>query len=175
MQEISFVDKQCWSEGPWMQEPDKVSWVDESTGLDCLAKRNNFQGVWCGYVGLPKGHSLFGVEYNAIEDIEVHGDLTFSGLCDEDDKEQGICHLSDNGESVWWFGFDCGHGGDICPGIDAFYKKMKIEKGMNLGSFDIGGLFNFGDENYRDLSYVKAECKRLAAQLKSLGEKTCKV
>lgn len=46
-----------------------------------------------GYVHIPAGHSLRGMDYMEIENIEVHGGLTFS----EDD----------------WLGFDTAHYGDL--------------------------------------------------------------
>ena len=46
--------------GPWDNEPDKIQWVDETTGLDCLMVRN-WWGSWCGYVGVPEGHPLYEV------------------------------------------------------------------------------------------------------------------
>jgi hypothetical protein len=49
--------------GEWDNEPDKIQWLDEDTGLDCLMVRNHF-GSWCGYVGVTEGHPLFGVGYD---------------------------------------------------------------------------------------------------------------
>lgn len=56
-------DKESWGVGPWTDEPDKVSWVDEETGLDCMIVRN-YGGALCGYVGVPETHPLFGVGYS---------------------------------------------------------------------------------------------------------------
>lgn len=57
------LDRSTWGRGLWDHEPDKVQWVDEETGYDCLMVRNNF-GAWCGYVGVPAEHPWFGVEYS---------------------------------------------------------------------------------------------------------------
>jgi hypothetical protein len=160
--EWRFIGKSKWGDGPWLDEPDKVQWQDEVTGLPCLAVRNERSGNWCGYVGVGPGHPLYEKEYMDV-DIGVHGGLTFAGFCDAD-REHGICHLPDKGEldAVYWFGFDCHHGGDMAPGYEArhrdlFRDRPDLERYMNRGV-------------YRTLEYVKAECKKLAAQLQG-GER----
>lgn len=55
--EWRFVDKSTWGPGPWADEPDKVQWQDETTGLPCMVRRGSPEiGVWCGYVGVAEGH-----------------------------------------------------------------------------------------------------------------------
>lgn len=85
-----------------------------------------------------------------VSAIQVHGGLTFAGGCQEGaDPSKHICHLPEEGEpdTVWWFGFDCGHSGDYLPG----YVSLLTHR-------DRG-------EAYRDIPYVKAECADLAKQL----------
>lgn len=98
--EWQSVDKSAWGAGPWQQEPDKVQWVDEATGLDCLLVRGP-HGSWCGYVGVTESHPWFGVDYSGCpqqcsEDwcshrpesrVEVHGGLTFSSFCHEPTRD----------------------------------------------------------------------------------------
>lgn len=76
--------------------------------------------------------------------VDVHGGLTYADKCGD-----RICHEVDPGEddNIWWFGFDCAHGGDLSPGHTMF--------GM-------GG-------KYRDFDYVSEECRKLAAQLAALA------
>lgn len=50
--------------GEWDIEPDKVQWIDDATGLDCLIVRNNTCLNLCGYVGIPKKHPLFSINYS---------------------------------------------------------------------------------------------------------------
>jgi hypothetical protein len=145
-----IVDRSDWLSGPWDAEPDKVQWQDPDTGMPCLAVRNKM-GFWCGYVGVTQGHPFFGAGYDDEKvDVRVHGGLTFSSFCTENDKEHGVCHRPDPGEPdhVWWLGFDCCHAFDLAPGVVAVLKN-------NGASTDV----------YRNLRYVKRECRKLAKQL----------
>ena len=121
----------------------------EAFGLPCYLMRNKSLGHWCGYVQVPKDSRLFGKNYSfysasengiskleqAINDLAVHGGLTYAG-----DRKQDGNH---------WFGFDCGHFGDLC-----------------LYQLD----YNLGDSCaiYRDKEYVIEECKNLAKQIKEI-------
>lgn len=96
-------DRTEWGMGPWIDEPDKIQWVDEATDFDCLAVRNTF-GAWCGYVGVPDTHPFHGVGYSACPDgacenswecghspesrLSVHGGITFADACHEPTEEQ---------------------------------------------------------------------------------------
>lgn len=153
-------DKSSWGPGPWQDEPDKMQFTDEETGLPCLIVRNN-GGALCGYVGVSEDHPWHGLDYNSCpsvcgEDwcghspgsrIEVHGGLTFSDKCaDTGDPSKHICHLPDEGEpdSVWWLGFDCAHLGDVSPAYDSMFNA---------------------EGSYKDVAYVKSEIRSLARQL----------
>jgi hypothetical protein len=57
-------------------------------------------GHRCGYVGVPKDHKYYEVDYNAIDNIDCHGGLTFSGRFTDVDPE------------LWFIGFDCAHAWD---------------------------------------------------------------
>ncbi|HEX6786651.1 MAG TPA: hypothetical protein VF076_05605 [Acidimicrobiales bacterium] len=149
-------DKTAWGHGPWLQEPDKVQWIDPATNLDCLAVRGPM-GVWCGYVGLPPGHPLHGKKYDVVEglvpELEVHGGLTFSDRCTEDLPEgEGVCHIPEPGRptDVWWLGFDCGHGQDYIPSMP---ETLRAAIGL------------LPEPRYRTLDYCRAEVTRLAGQL----------
>ncbi len=160
--EYRYRDRSGWPSGPWDDEPDKIQFADESTGLPCLIVRNP-SGVLCGYVGVAEGHPWFANDYGSCADecgdwlcdhrpesaVDVHGGLTFADFCAESDKERGICHVPDPGEPdrVWWFGFDCAHSQDVSP---------LLRHGLT-----------FEAAVYRTVDYVKGECARLAAQLKT--------
>jgi hypothetical protein len=140
--EYRSVDKSTWGPGLWQDEPDKVQWKDEATGLPCLIVRGP-HGSWCGYVGVPSSHPVYEMDYDNIT-AEVHGGLTYARKCQENGH---ICHLVENGEDddVWWLGFDCNHSNDFAPG----YRSLMD-----------------GGETYRDQAYVVAEVEKLAKQLK---------
>ena len=147
-----------WPAGPWDSEPDKMQWPDAMTGLPCLAVRNRLSGNWCGYVGVAPDHPLHGKGYSdeGLPDLDVHGGLTFADACSAGENEaQGICHTPAPGEPdhVWWFGFDCAHGGDRSP-LD---ERYGLERGYPFT--------NSGDETYRTLNYVQQQCAELAGQL----------
>lgn len=139
---------------PWETEPDHVEFKHQ--GFPCIAHRGPV-GAWCGYVGVPPGHRAHGQHYREIEDVvDVHGGLTYADACQGD-----ICHKPAPGEpdDVWWFGFDCAHGGDVSPSM----VKLREER---PDIFPEPPLLWFGTEEvYRDLAYVQAETRRLAEQL----------
>jgi hypothetical protein len=144
------VDKTAWPRGPWDDEPDKVQWRDDETGLPCLIVRNR-RGALTGYVGVPVGHPWHGLRYECGGSIrgggknpnppKVHGGLTFGGDCSHGAPERSVCHIPAPGEpdDVWWLGFDCAHPGD-----------------MVLADAQTGV--------YRDLGYVRGEVCGLARQ-----------
>ena len=74
-----IVDKSEWPRGEWDQEPDKIQWQDEATGLPCLIVRGPV-GALCGYVGVPSGHPLHGKDYDNVS-LEAHGGITFASGC----------------------------------------------------------------------------------------------
>jgi hypothetical protein len=153
----SAIDRLAWGRGPWSDEPDKAQWQDEATGFVCLAVRVPESGHWCGYVGIPEGHPLFGVDYDTAHEryeIYVHGGLTFADKCQNDKRrgEFGVCHIPEPGQPdhVWWLGFDCAHCGDTSPGLSRF--------GTMRG------------DTYRTLDYVREECRQLAETFHRIGQ-----
>lgn len=132
---------------PWKSEPDRTEWTDLETGLSCLIVRGPL-GALCGYVAVPPSHPLHGIDYNSDSTIhlDVHGGLTYSAMC-----SGHICHQPKAGEpaDVWWFGFDCAHSGDYIPGYERHMDALPFLR----------------DGVYRDIAYVREECRRLASQL----------
>lgn len=145
--EYRTIDKSSWGRGPWMDEPDKIQFEDEQTGLPCLIVRNRW-GALCGYVGVSEGHPAYSKHYDAVE-VEVHGGLTYAAPCSVNaDETKHICHLPDPGEPdhVWWLGFDCSHAGDLDPAHAPVWHK----------------------DQYRDIAYVKDQIRQLAQQLAAM-------
>lgn len=73
----------------------------EHAGMTCVL-RHGFLDIPCGYVALPEGHPLHGVEYQDMDEWPgVHGGVTWTGV------------LVGCPELGWLIGFDMGHYGDF--------------------------------------------------------------
>jgi len=112
----------------WEKEPNFLEWY--SGDVHCMIKRSPHLGHLCGYVGVDKLHPLYDVHY---DDLEVHGGITYHGKNIEGMKE-----------TMFYFGFDCAHYGDLSP-------YMGISLNQNA--------------TYKNIDYVKKEVKHLANQL----------
>lgn len=90
--------------------------------------------------------------------FDVHGGLTFSKFCAEDDKERGVCHIAEPGEEepLWWFGFDTAHAWDLVPGMIRVHEEF-------VRDYPDSALRQ--TEVYRPLEYVKDEVTNLARQV----------
>lgn len=150
-------------------------WIT-AAGLRAVVLMHSSLGHRCGYVAVGPEHPLFNVEYseqtdalNPVADDEpvggrspilllcgtterlarpspeyafdVHGGITYSG---------GGGKYPVAGAGLWWFGYDCGHAGDL-PDPNSDY-------GRRCAGFGESG-------QHRTLDYCVAECERLAAQL----------
>ena len=102
---------------------------------------------------------------DAINDLEAHGGITFADGCQHTgDESVGVCHTAGPGEPdmVHWFGFDCAHAGDYCPGMNARLPQDMRET--------LGAPLPWGEViTYRDLAYVERQCERLAEQLSRMA------
>jgi hypothetical protein len=158
LKEQTLIDKSSWDRGEWDNEPDRIYWIDSKTGYHCIIRRIKF-GFLCGYVAIKKNHPFYGKSYNDIDSIlKVHGGVTYSEFCNHD-HEMGIRLLTEEKDKSWWFGFDCGHFLDYQPAFsDTRLKELLPKKSVSL----------FGQEIYRNISYVISETESLAQQLKDL-------
>jgi hypothetical protein len=150
LQPWDFAEKSTWGPGPWQDEPDRLEW--RHAGLACLIVRNQ-QGALCGYAAVPPGHPWHGAHFRDI-DVYVHGGLNYSKACDGE-----ICHVPAPGEpaDVWWLGFDCGHGFDFAPAINALLRAVLGEERSQE--------FPLYKEKYREIWYVRANVEALAQQV----------
>lgn len=150
---------QQFGDGPWLDEPDRERF--EHAGLPCLLRRSEHMGNWCGYVAVPPGHPLHGMEMNAeaVQDLSAHGGITYASECFGDEND-GICHVPKPGEpdNVWWFGFDCAHCFDLIPFSVKMTTQWELPKLARM----------YRQEEYRDVDYVRAETKNLADQLRAV-------
>jgi hypothetical protein len=123
--------------GPWQAEPDRIEW--KHAGFVCLVTRNEINGHFCGYVGVPPGHPWHGVDDSELR-ADVHGGCTYAEHC-----QDHVCHVPEPGEPehLYWLGFDCHHHGDLTP--------RDVLRGDVHGS-------------YRDEAYVLDQTESLARQ-----------
>lgn len=155
METIKFIEREGWGPGEWENEPDYIRWYDEETTYHFIMRRS-MSGSWCGYVGIPENHPCAGKSYDdeSLYDIDVHWGLTYSGECEKEftaDDNALICHpKKDDEPERYWFGFDCGHCYDFCPG---YMARVGID---------------FPGAIYKNVDYVKKELKKLAFQFKEL-------
>jgi hypothetical protein len=158
----------------------------EYKGLRCVVIAAEV-GHRCGYVGVPKEHILFKVDYRSpvpdslqcakdkvleepvgkrsIVDVvcaaanplglhvgvlfNVHGGITYSG-----DGNYPV------DSDLWWFGFDCGHYGDMKD--QSIMSRKYLDKELEY-EFITGGVV-------RTLEYCVKECESLAEQLIAIEE-----
>lgn len=86
---------------------------------------NDFGGFANCYIGLPKGHPWYEMEYDDIEERcpetnKVHGGLTYS--------KNKVPYSNEEGEGLWWVGFDTKHYGDNKENCDREFCENEIKK-----------------------------------------------
>lgn len=179
---------------PWETESNSLTF--EADGLLCAMQRGTF-GVWCGYVSVGPEHPLFGLPINHPLKLPISwfdGRMGLEGASPIDVLSQvwsgkeledacaislafqvhgGVSYANDRvprhqPDGRWWFGFDCGHGGDHLPHGDEIRKIMD-----NLANSLPEETRRFLHEInppavYRDQQYVVSECQSLAAQLNAV-------
>ena len=169
------------------------------SGYKCVVVMQN-SAHRCGYVGVPKGHPLYGKSYNdhlnvtmsEMEGVEIGKRGIFSVIMqafDDTDRVRleayfdvhGSITFSDGGENseypipsdLWWFGFDCNHAGDAKDYESA--KKLfsgDLETIRRIERLEeIDRMYPIAEDVIRTCEYAKNECKSLAEQLKAYAEK----
>lgn len=131
----------------------------EHAGYKCVVTFGDM-GYRCGYVGVPKVDELYGKDYRKL-DFDVHGGLTYSG----GGKNSDYPIKSD----LWWFGFDCAHGGDRADDkrvMELFPDTAELHKEYMRISEEVDERYGFKVNAVRSEGYVVNECKRLARQIK---------
>jgi hypothetical protein len=139
---------------PWEDEPDHAEWVQEPSGYKCRIVRNEHTGALNGYVGIPKEHRFWGINYHSDRELEdiadnVHGGLTYS--------EQG-----DDG--YWYFGFDTNHYDDFSPAI----AEALIKNGLIGGDLKYSNYYDC--MNYKTWEFVEDQIYWLGKRLWQYNE-----
>jgi len=133
-------------------------------GLRCVVIFGSI-GHRCGYVGVPVGHELYGVEYDdAYDKLEdgVHGGLTYAGGSSDYPVKSDL----------WWLGFDCAHygdGKDLELAKEYFKDDEKLVKQIEM-TIEIEGMYPTY-EPIKSQQYVENECKSLVNQINNSCEK----
>jgi hypothetical protein len=160
---LSYIDKSSWPIGPWLLEPDKVLWIDENTGYECLIKRIEELTHLCSYVGITKDHPLYNCSLfqfktdSVLKDYfnTIHGGITMTYPGKEFDDEPGpnnqigrkFIKDMQNPNDIFWIGIDFIHKDDVIPKV----SQSSVE--------------NNGERIYKDIEYVKSETEKLAKLL----------
>jgi hypothetical protein len=88
--EYDFVDKSDWGPGEWLNEPDKVTWIDPKTDYPCIVLRGA-AGSFCGYVGVPIYHPAYGLSYDGYtQDSHNKRSTAFREALRKADKSKNI-------------------------------------------------------------------------------------
>lgn len=177
---------------PWLTESDADAWNDPETGYRCVMQRHPQLLNWCGYVAAPAAlagldyDAKLKVDSAAVEHLRVSVDeigvfSLFAAMVEDGaaEREAGIwplnllarCHggVTYAGEAFWaaerggwWFGFDCGHAGDLAPGMikgaSADYRRLILDTSV-----------------YRTAEFVRQTCGQLAEDLRWLAENAARV
>ncbi len=105
MLEASLKMKLFYPVRPWENEPDHAEWENE-VGYKCRISRMEGSGALCGYVGIPKGHTFWGVIYD-------EGNEELDAIAD--DVHGGFTYTEEGKDGYWYFGFDTTHADDFAP------------------------------------------------------------
>lgn len=125
--------------------PMELYFNDEETYLLCHIVRHPHLLHLCGYVTLPPELKDI-TEEELNNSVEVHGGITF--------LENNVA------------GFDCGHFGDFVPG-----SSLIASITASFKDFESYAKERYMPVQYRDVNFVKAECAKLAKQLKEMADK----
>lgn len=110
----------------------------------------------CGYVGITKDHSLYGLDYDEIPVI-CHGGVTYTSP---------TLFGHENETDIFWIGFDCAHyndGKDYEAGRKYFADDTALIESMTRwGELDKQYPY---DQEVRTQEYVEEQCRQIVDQL----------
>lgn len=161
-------------------------------GYRCIGTFGDM-GHRCGYVGLPKGHPLYRMQYDdklnityndiASNSIGKRSPIQIFSLIGSEPEDKvslsfyfdvhgGITYEGGGQDSkypiesdLWWLGFDCGHAGD---GRDLDLVEQLWGDDEHIKSrlkIEREFQLNFPDDVIRTKEYVVEECKSLVDQI----------
>jgi len=119
----------------------------------------------CGYVSVPEDHPLYNRSYNdePLDNIDVHGGLTFSGKL-HDDNIKNITQKNN-----YYFGFDCFHLGDGFAFDLIDPDDLTVDQQILFNENKSSKIYSLSrGEEYKTEEFAYKECQNLFNQLKSL-------
>lgn len=169
--------------GPWSGEADKVSWIDPTTGLACIIRRDK-EGALHGYVAVGSGHPFYGLSADALPHepgIVVHGGIDYAMPCNPSEPESvSVCHVRVPKLARTAARGSAPHYETTAAALQETLADMPDEPWW----FGFGADHSYdyvpardrnvplGQENgriYRDERYMARETTRLAGQLHAIG------
>lgn len=94
----------------------------EHAGMRCV-RRCGILGAPCGYVEVPEGHPLYGVEFwDMACEPDVYGGVTYTG-------DLGV-------DGAWFVGFDMAHYGDFRTGDECERETERLAEQLRDWSED---------------------------------------
>ena len=159
MLEASMKMKLFYPIRPWENEPDHAEWVQEVSGYKCRISRMEGSGALCGYVGIPKGHTYWGVIYD-------EGDEELDAIAD--DVHGGFTYTEEGDDGYWYFGFDTTHINDFAPKlvellIELGRKDLPFTDCMNYKTWEFveDQIFWLGKRLWQYNEYHKNGCRNV--------------
>jgi hypothetical protein len=151
----------------WENEPDFLDW--EHNGFVCRVQRQIRSKALNGYVVIPAGHPLHGVEYvdQLPPVLMAMVDKTMNWPIRKRSAIQLLCMSVNDARAGDQFNV---HGGVTYSG-ECYWLPKDADKGFCYGFHcsrcdDLAPGYSFlSGGTYRNLEYVKAECESLADQL----------
>jgi hypothetical protein len=158
MLEASLKMKLFYPVRPWENEPDHAEWENE-VGYKCRISRMEGSGALCGYVGIPKGHTFWGVIYD-------EGNEELDAIAD--DVHGGFTYTEEGKDGYWYFGFDTTHINDFAPKlvellIDLGRKDLPFTDCMNYKTWEFveDQIFWLGKRLWQYNEYHKNGCRNV--------------
>lgn len=163
------IDKSLWAEGAWKHEPDYEEFSYK--GITCEIRRH-VMGHLCGYITIP---------YRYMNDLGIHKQRTNEEWWDDRIKVHGFITFF---QYYKWphrlkIGFDCSHTQDFIPSLsigdpETLKKNVfrtfppEADKNLTQALKDMYDAMRNG--TYRDIEFVRSECRSMVDQLEKLGE-----
>lgn len=135
----------------------------EYRGYKCVVLMTEM-GHRCGYVGIPKGNSLYNKFYGELDMyIGCHGGLTY---------RSSELHCV-NDKDTWWIGFDCAHlddRPDFTTAKQMFKDDKQVIKSLETIEEVIEKTTRYNVGTVKTLAFCEWECKNIVKQVINLDE-----